>query len=55
MPTTPSINETYFETESFSYCLRCCWVAVYTHIMSFYLKLTLRCGQADFVAKVVHK
>ncbi len=27
--------------------LRCCWVAVYTHIMIFYLMFILRCRQAD--------
>ncbi len=34
----------------FDILLRCCLVAVYTHIMRFYLMFTLRCGQVNFFA-----
>jgi hypothetical protein len=46
----PAINEKKIETESFSFLLRCCWVAVYTNIMIFILCFTLRCRQADIIA-----
>jgi hypothetical protein len=36
----------------FNIFLRCCWVAIYTHIMIFYLMSTLKCKQADYVASV---
>jgi hypothetical protein len=42
--TTPAINEHFFRLEVFSYILRCCWVAVYTHMYNeFVLRFTLRC------------
>ncbi len=54
MSTTPVINEKNFEIRGvFSYFVEMLlgW-PVYTHIMIFYLILTLICRQSDFVASV---
>jgi hypothetical protein len=50
MSTTPAINEKNFKIGRFFYMLlRFCWVADYTHIMLFYLILTLRCAVGKLI------
>jgi hypothetical protein len=50
---TQAINENIFGIGGFFHILlTCCWVAVHTHIMIFYLLFTLRCRPAEFVVSI---